>query len=144
MLWSRSCFELISWMNKVKTIDREAVSWKFLFKIQKVNPLKKFRKHHLDRGAVHASEIDWTHGKIQHKIHLKSGHILGVWKSRKPESGKGTGIGTGTGSGTGIGTVMERGTYIKTGYRKNSWERCLENDKVVINSGFSTVNCSKW
>ena len=38
---------------------------------------------------------------------------MGVWKSRKPESGKGTGIETGT--GTGIGTVMERGTYIKTG-----------------------------
>ena len=37
--------------------------------------------------------------------------MWGVWKSRKPESGKGTG----TGSGTGIGTVMERGTYIKTG-----------------------------
>ena len=66
---------------------------------------------------------------------------------RKPESGKGTGLGTGTGtgtgSGTGIGTVMERGTYIKTGYRKNSWERCLENDKVVINAGFPTVNCRK-
>ena len=36
--------------------------------------------------------------------------MWGVWKSRKPESGKGTG----TGRGTGIGTVMERGTYIKT------------------------------
>ena len=42
-------------MNKVKTIDREAVSWKFLFKIQKVNPLKQFGKHYLDRGYVHAS-----------------------------------------------------------------------------------------
>ena len=39
----------------------------------------------------------------------------GVWKSRKPESGIGTGIGKGIGSGTGIGTVMGRGTYIKTG-----------------------------
>ena len=38
---------------------------------------------------------------------------MGVWKSRKPESGIGTG--TETGSGTGIGTIMERGTYIKTG-----------------------------
>ena len=38
---------------------------------------------------------------------------MGVWKSRKPESGKGTGIETGT--GTGIGTVIKRGTYIKTG-----------------------------
>ena len=28
-------------------------------------------------------------------------------------------------------------------YRKNSWERCLENDQVVINSGFPTVNCRK-
>ena len=37
--------------------------------------------------------------------------MWGVWKSRKPESGKGTG----TGSGTSIGTVMERGTYIKRG-----------------------------
>ena len=31
---------------------------------------------------------------------------MGVWKSRKPESGIGTGIGTETGSGTGIGTGM--------------------------------------
>ena len=38
---------------------------------------------------------------------------MGVWKSRKPESEKGTGIETGT--GTGIGTVIKRGTYIKTG-----------------------------
>ena len=63
-------------MNKLKKIDREAVSWKFLFKIQKVNPLKQFVKHYLDRGSVQASEIGWAHGKIQHKIHLKSGHIL--------------------------------------------------------------------
>ena len=35
-------FELILWLNKLKTIDREAVSWKFLFKVQKVNPLKQF------------------------------------------------------------------------------------------------------
>ena len=40
---------------------------------------------------------------------------MGVWKSRKPESGIGAGIGTGTGNGTGIGTVMGRETYIKTG-----------------------------
>ena len=66
---ARSCFELILWMNKLKTIDREAVSWKFLFKVQKVNPLKQFGKHYLDRGSVHASEIGWAHGKIQHKIH---------------------------------------------------------------------------
>ena len=39
MLYSRSCFEIILGMNKLKTIDREAVSWKFLFKVQKVNPL---------------------------------------------------------------------------------------------------------
>ena len=51
-------------MNKLKTIDREAVSWKFLFKIQKVNPLNQFGKHFLDRGSVHASEIGWAHGKI--------------------------------------------------------------------------------
>ena len=73
---ARSCFELILWMNKLKTIGREAISWKFLFNIQKVNPLKQFGKHYLDRGSVHASEIGWAHGKIQHKIHLKSGHIL--------------------------------------------------------------------
>ena len=42
-------------MNKVKTIDTEAVSCKFLFKIQKVNPLKQFGKHFLDRGSLHAS-----------------------------------------------------------------------------------------
>ena len=41
---------------------------------------------------------------------------MGVWKSRKPDSGIGTGMGTGTGTGTGTGngngtgTVMERGT----------------------------------
>ena len=44
-------------MNKLKTIDREAVSWKFLFESQKVNLLKQFGKHYLDRGTVHASEI---------------------------------------------------------------------------------------
>ena len=33
---SRSCFELIFWINKLKTIDREAVSWNYLFKIVKV------------------------------------------------------------------------------------------------------------
>ena len=38
---------------------------------------------------------------------------MGVWKSRKPESRKGTG--TETGTGTGIGTVIKRGTYIRTG-----------------------------
>ena len=68
-------FEQILWMNKLKTIDREAVSWKFLLKIQNVNHLKQFGKHYLDRGSVHASEIGWSHGKIQHKIHLNSGHI---------------------------------------------------------------------
>ena len=39
----------------------------------------------------------------------------GVWKSRKPESGIGTGIRTGTGSGTGTGTGMGTETFIKTG-----------------------------
>ena len=63
-------------MNKLKTIGREAVSRKILLKIQKVNPLKQFAKHYLDRGSVHASKIGWTHGKIQHKIYLKSGQIL--------------------------------------------------------------------
>ena len=36
--------------------------------------------------------------------------MMGVWKSRKPESGigteMGTGSGTGTGNGNGTGTVM--------------------------------------
>ena len=59
-------------MNKVNTIDREAVSWKFLFKIQKVNPVKQFGKHYLDRGSVHASEIGWAHGKIQLKAFRKN------------------------------------------------------------------------
>ena len=27
--------------------------------------------------------------------------------------------------------------------KKKSWERCLENDQMVINSGFPTVNCRK-
>ena len=63
-------------MNKVNTTDTEAVSWNFLFKIQKANPLQQFGKHYLERGSVHASEIGWAHGKIQHKIHLKYGHIL--------------------------------------------------------------------
>ena len=39
-------------MNKLKTIDREAISWKFFFKIQKFNPLKQFGKHYLDRGSI--------------------------------------------------------------------------------------------
>ena len=47
-------------MNKLKTIGRVAVSWKFLIKIQKVNHLKQFAKHYLDRGSFHASEIGWT------------------------------------------------------------------------------------
>ena len=54
-------------MNKLKTIDREAVSWKCLFKIQKVTPLKQFGKHYLDRRFVHASEIGWAHGKFNTK-----------------------------------------------------------------------------
>ena len=37
--------------------------------------------------------------------------FMGVWKSRKAESGIGTGIGTGTGTGTGMG----RETCIKAG-----------------------------
>ena len=73
-------------MNKLKTIDREAVSWKFLFKIQKVNPLKQFGKHYLDRGSVHPSEIGWAHGKIQHKIHLKSEHILEFFVSAEEKN----------------------------------------------------------
>ena len=44
-------------MNEQTQNNREAVSRKFLFKIQKVNPLKQFAKHYLDRGSVHASEI---------------------------------------------------------------------------------------
>ena len=71
---------IVFWANfmneQTKTIDREAVSWKFLFKIQKVNPLKQLGKHYLDRGSVHASEIGWAHRKIKHKIYLKLGHIL--------------------------------------------------------------------
>ena len=39
---SRSFFELVLWMNKLKALHREAVSWKFLFENQKVNPLKQF------------------------------------------------------------------------------------------------------
>ena len=27
--------------------------------------------------------------------------------------------------------------------KNKSWERCLENDQMVINSGFPTVNCRK-
>ena len=58
-------------MNKLKTIDRKVVSWKFLFKIQKVNPLNQFAYHYLDRGSdtqVHNRLSAW---QIQHKIHLK-------------------------------------------------------------------------
>ena len=54
-------------MNKLKTIDREAVSWKFIFKIQKGNLLEQFGKHYVNRGFVHASEIGWAHGKIHTK-----------------------------------------------------------------------------
>ena len=35
-LVSQSCFELILWMNKLKTIDRKAFSWKFLIKTKVV------------------------------------------------------------------------------------------------------------
>ena len=62
--------------EQTQAIDGEAVSWNVLFTIQKVNPLKQFWKHYLDRGSIHASEIGCAHGKIQHKILLKSGHIL--------------------------------------------------------------------
>ena len=44
-------------MNEQTQNNREAVSQKFLFKIQKVNPLKQFGQHYLDHGSVHASEI---------------------------------------------------------------------------------------
>ena len=71
---------IVFWANfmneQTQNKNREAISWKFLFKIQKVNPLKQFGKHYLDHGSVHASEISWAHSKIQHKIHLKLGHIL--------------------------------------------------------------------
>ena len=64
-------------MNKVKTNRQASRFLKFLFKVQNwVNPFKQFGKHYLDRGPFDASEIDRAHGKIQHKIHLKSGHIL--------------------------------------------------------------------
>ena len=43
--------------EQTQTIDREAVSCKFLFKIQNVNPLKQFGNHYVDRGSVKASEI---------------------------------------------------------------------------------------
>ena len=65
-----------SFMNEQTQNNREAVSRKFLFKIQNVNPLKQFGQHYLDHESVHASEIGWAHGKIQHKIHLKSEHSL--------------------------------------------------------------------
>ena len=69
-LVSQSCFELFLWMNKLKTIDRKAFSWKFLIKTKIV---KQSAQHYLDRGSVHASKIGCAHGKIQLKIHLKSG-----------------------------------------------------------------------
>ena len=49
---SRSCFELMLWMNNSsKKIDREV--------IQKLSSL-----------SLKTSKIGWAHGKIQHKIHL--------------------------------------------------------------------------
>ena len=39
--------------------------------------------------------------------------------------------------------MLESTRIVLSVYRKNSWERCLENDQVVINSGFPTVNCRK-
>ena len=36
--------------------------------------------------------------------------MMGVWKSRKPESGIGTEMGTGSGTGTGTGTGNGNGT----------------------------------
>ena len=66
-----------NFMNEQTQNNRQRSRFsKILFKIQKVNPLKQFGKHYLDRGSVQASEIGWAHGKIQQKIHLKSGHIL--------------------------------------------------------------------
>ena len=44
-------------MNEQTQNNREAVSRKFLFKIQNVNPLKQFGQHYLDHESVHASEI---------------------------------------------------------------------------------------
>ena len=34
-------------------------------------------------------------------------------------------------------TLNQRKTIV------NSWVRCLENNQIVINSGFPTVNCGK-
>ena len=44
-------------MNEQTQNNREAISRKFLFQIQKVNPLTQFGQHYLDHGSVHASEI---------------------------------------------------------------------------------------
>ena len=39
--------------------------------------------------------------------------------------------------------MCEKFYFLFIVYRKNSWERCLENDQVVINSGFPTVTKKK-
>ena len=70
---------------------------------------------------------------------------MGVWKSRKSESGIGTGMGTGSGTGTGngngTGTVMSRATDTRTGtsftlYYFNSDSIYTKNKKT------SLVSCS--
>ena len=74
---------------------------------------------------------------------------VGVWKSRKPESGIGMGIGTetgtetGNGNGNGTGTVMWAGTDKKTGTSFtliyfNSYSSYMKHKKT------SMVSCSPW
>ena len=66
-----------NFMNEQTQNNRERSRFlKIFIQNPKVNLLEQFGKHYLDRGSVHASEIGWAHGKIQVKIHLKSGHIL--------------------------------------------------------------------
>ena len=38
--------------------------------------------------------------------------------------------------------MLESNNYYQS-IERTSWERRLENDRVVVNSGFPTVNCRK-
>ena len=69
---------IVFWANfmneKLKTEDRSAASWKFLFTVQKVNPLKQFGNTIWIVDPF--TQVKSAEHKIQHKIHLKSGDIL--------------------------------------------------------------------
>ena len=58
-------FSAMLWMKKLKTIGREAVSWKLLFKIQRVNPLRVHPRKDQAGAAQAISPISMKLGQFE-------------------------------------------------------------------------------